>query len=506
VTDTIVVGLDGAGFDLLGPWLDAGELPNLERLIDGGVSGELQSVQPPVTSPNWKAYSTGKNPGKLGIFWWRNIDTENEHIYIPSERYNEHTEFWEILAEDEPVGVLGMPTTYPPKAVDSFVVSGAPDGRNDGYTYPPELEAELEERFDYRVTTRNRLKDETEAAFEEALDLIDLRFTVARRLMEEHDVSFLQMTTFYINLLHHHLWDHEYTLRGWKIIDSHLGSLLEEGHNVVLMSDHGHNEIRTVFRINRWLQREGYLTFDMGTSKTLHRFGIHADRLNRLVGRLDRLVPGYDVRDLAAELAPRWLLDSLPEESGEMGRGKIANADWDRTAALASEQGGVYLNVAPSLQRYEQLREELATRLGNLTDHEGRPVVDEVVYGEEEYAGPYLAEAPDLVVKQASGVHVSEKLGHEAVFTGTDENWRGVNTRRGLFAAHGPDFATGTIEDISILDLAPTILHLHGHDVPADMDGRVRTSVYADGSDAKEARGGPSTPLSETRGDGRGRS
>ncbi|MFW6121196.1 MAG: alkaline phosphatase family protein, partial [Petrotogales bacterium] len=70
----IVIGLDGAHFELIEPWLKKGELPNIKKCIEEGVSADMEVCLPPVTSPNWKCYSTGLNPGKLGIFWWENID------------------------------------------------------------------------------------------------------------------------------------------------------------------------------------------------------------------------------------------------------------------------------------------------------------------------------------------------------------------------------------------------------------------------------------------------
>ena len=109
---TVVVGLDGGHFELIQPWIDDGKLPNIERAIETGVSTDLDSVLPPVTSPNWKSYATGKNPGELGIFWWENIDVENERVYYPTERKNAHAEFWELIGEKESAGiVVGTPTT-----------------------------------------------------------------------------------------------------------------------------------------------------------------------------------------------------------------------------------------------------------------------------------------------------------------------------------------------------------------------------------------------------------
>jgi len=77
----VVVGLDGASFELLDPWIEEGSLPNLRKIKDSGVYGDMESCLPPVTSPNWKCYSTGKNPGKLGIFWWENIDVKNKRVH-----------------------------------------------------------------------------------------------------------------------------------------------------------------------------------------------------------------------------------------------------------------------------------------------------------------------------------------------------------------------------------------------------------------------------------------
>lgn len=483
---TIVVGLDGANYELVEKYTDEGELPNLERILSEGMTGDLESVLPPVTSPNWKAYSTGKNPGKIGIFWWLNVDTENRRVYLPSERYHENTEFWEIIGRSEPVGVMGMPTTFPPKSVDtsdSFVVAGAPDASNSGFAWPPAVEEELVDRFDYRVSRINRSEDEDEAAYEEELDLIDQRFRAAKHLFAEHDVSFLQVTTFYINSLHHHLWDSEYTRRGWKIIDEHLGDFLDEGHDIVLMSDHGHNEIHTVFRVNTWLQEQGYLRFDNQVADALRTVGVNSDRINRLVSTVDQRLTGIHVKDTLERLTPQWVINNLADEEGRMGRNKLENADWEHTDVVGSAQGPLYLNVT-SEERYESLRAELIDRLESLTDPAGRPIAQEVFRGEELFHGKYADEAPDLVIDQASNVHISDKLGYDSAFSDTDEDWNGVNTRSGLFAAIGPSFGTGDIGTLSILDLAPTLLHLRGYAVPPDMDGVVRDDVFAPDSAA----------------------
>jgi len=59
-----VLGLDGATFDLIGPWVKEGALPNIKRIMDGGAYGDLTASIPAHSAPSWSSFITGKNPGK----------------------------------------------------------------------------------------------------------------------------------------------------------------------------------------------------------------------------------------------------------------------------------------------------------------------------------------------------------------------------------------------------------------------------------------------------------
>jgi predicted AlkP superfamily phosphohydrolase/phosphomutase len=318
------------------------------------------------------------------------------------------------------------------------------------------------------------MEDDPDRASEEMLELIKSRYRAAEHLLKSHDIEFLQVTTFYINSLHHFLWDDEYTLRAWKIVDEFLGRYLERDCNVVMMSDHGSNEIQTVFNVNTWLEKEGYLVLDSSVSDTLHSIGINKDRLFRLTQEIG-------IESLAKRLTPAWLRNLVPDERGELQRdAKTDVINWDRTEAVASGQGPIYLTVNPSENRYRELRDELVAKLKSLTDLDGNSVADDVVYKDEVYSGPFVEEGPDIVVDQAKGVHIPGNVGGDKTFQSpADRGWRAENKRAGLFAAAGPDFRTGSVEDLSILDLAPTLLHLHSLAVPEDMDGEVRTDLFA---------------------------
>lgn len=476
---TVVIGLDGAHFELLEPWLEKGELPNIQDAIEGGISGDLVSVLPPVTSPNWKCYSTGKNPGKLGIFWWENIDVDRQQIYYPNTRKAAHKQYWENIAETNNVGVVGVPLTFPPREFEGFLVAGAPDGEESAYTHPPELENELNEKFNYRVTKRNRISMDQEQAVDEILDLIELRFEVGTDLLFNEDLDFLQVTTFYINSLHHFLWDDEATLAAWKIVDEYVGKFLEEDYNVVMMSDHGSTEIDWEFHVNSWLKEQGLLKTEMSFPKLLHKLGITTDRLIKISTTLG-------ISKIAKLAAPDTVLQYIPNENQEITRErKGSHINWSDTSAIASGQGPIYLTTPKDSDRYDQIRDNLIQKLQNLTTPSGYPVAKEVHRSEEIYEGEYQSEAPDIVVDQVDGIHISGRIGRGKVFTSPeDDTWRAENKRRGMLIANGPDFAEGDINEISILDLAPTLLHLFDCSVPADLDGQVQDILFASDSEA----------------------
>ena len=72
-----IVGLDGATFDLILPWIREGRLPSLSHMMENGVYGELRSTIPILTPVAWSSFMTGKNSGKHGIasFFTREKDS-----------------------------------------------------------------------------------------------------------------------------------------------------------------------------------------------------------------------------------------------------------------------------------------------------------------------------------------------------------------------------------------------------------------------------------------------
>ena len=61
----VVLGLDGATWDLLVPLAERGVMPHLARALERGRHGRLQSCLPPYSSPAWMSISTGRTPAAM---------------------------------------------------------------------------------------------------------------------------------------------------------------------------------------------------------------------------------------------------------------------------------------------------------------------------------------------------------------------------------------------------------------------------------------------------------
>src|SRR5579883_3005842 len=107
MTPLLVIGLDGATLDLVGPWVAAGVLPHLGALMARGAWARLRSTLPPATFPAWTSLVTGTNPGRHGV-----LDFTERAL-------------WNYLAAaGRRVAVITVPATYPPEPIDGVMVSG----------------------------------------------------------------------------------------------------------------------------------------------------------------------------------------------------------------------------------------------------------------------------------------------------------------------------------------------------------------------------------------------
>ena len=464
----LVIGLDCAApqwvFDR---WLD--ELPTIRSLTERGTFGILRSCEPPITVPAWSVMTSSRSPGALGFYGFRNRrDHSYDAMTFADSRAVRVPRVWDLLSQaGRPVVVLGVPQTYPVSEVNGVMVSCflTPDTERSQFTFPPELKPEIEGLVGrYIVDVENFRSEEKGRLLEQIEEMTDKRFRVAEHLLETRPWDLFFMVEMGTDRIHHAFWrffDHEHRLYEpgnpyeqavldyYKALDEKMGRLLrvaDEDTAVLVVSDHGAKRMDGGICINEWLRREGYLV--------------------------------------------------LKEEPPEPQPLKPEMIDWERTTAWG--EGGYYcrlfLNVAGRepqglvpAEDYERVRAELKEKLEALGDPDGNPI-GTVAHRPEDLYAERNGVVPDLLVYfgelswrsiglvGGGSVHVFEND------TGSDD---ANHAHEGLYILAGEGIPAGAGPGQAIQDIAPTLLHLLGEPVPAEMEGSVLEAASAASAPAR---------------------
>ena len=117
-TRVLVIGLDFAAPKLVfDQWVD--DLPNLRRLMQEGVYGELKSSDPPITVPAWMSMMTSKDAGELGIYGFRNRSNYSyDGLTIANSHLSERRGVGHLGKLGKKSGLIGVPPSYPPKPIN----------------------------------------------------------------------------------------------------------------------------------------------------------------------------------------------------------------------------------------------------------------------------------------------------------------------------------------------------------------------------------------------------
>src|ERR1700693_4256418 len=204
---------------------------------------------------------------------------------------------------------------------------------------------------------------------------------------------------------------------------------------LMIVSDHGFKSFARCVNLNAWLHQNGYLALKSGKT-----------------------------------------------ESGDW----FDNVDWSRTRAYTMGLNGLYVNlkgreregiVEPGAEA-GSLKDELRRKLDGLTDPaSGRVGITGVFDCDAVYAGPYVDNAPALIVGYGAGFRASwdSVMGKVtgAVFEDNLKAWSGdhcVDPR----LVPGVLFSNRkiAIEKPAIVDVAPTVMKLFGLELPTYFDGK----------------------------------
>ncbi len=439
-----------------------------------GCWGNLESTNPPVTFPAWKSFSTGMNPGKLGIFG--HIQLENGKLIVcNSTTAKNNTEIWDHMsAVGKRVAVIGVPITYPPKPVNGIMVSG-PFSVGHNYTYPSELEKTLEKKYNYDPFPEEFLLSE-EKDIEVLIRNVKSKFDFLDDVVEK-DYDLVCSVIFETDTAQHFLWRTKGLKKFWKVIDRRLNGLVtfidnNPEYNLIMCSDHGFHGMKGALYLNEWLRKKGYLKLK-GKFKWIHvlsKMGITSNFLYSMARRLRLL---KILRKTFSPETLRKIGKTLPTKNKmilDQGIGSII--DMDRSRAFFVE-GGIYI-------KNQRDKTKILKELSRLEDKDGIRYLD-IKDKTDEYWGDYVDAAPDILVWSkyySLRGHVSFEKRKELVSSAEEDKWVATHQKHGIFLAYGADIKKGKRVDAHIYDIAPTVLSMYGLKKSKEMDGEVIESIF----------------------------
>jgi len=496
IKKVLIIGLDGATFDLIKPWADKGKLPTFQRLMENGVWGNLKSTIPSWTIPAWNSLTTGKNPGNLGFCTFMIKDDYNFRPYFSFIK-NEKNNIWDFISKQgKKVCIANVPNIHSVYEINGCMIAGWLYEDEKMLFFPDTLKEKLNEiTGGYEVDVMEVDGDKVDftevpgkSYLERINEVLDKHSKAFQYMLKTNlwDFGFVVFTE--PDRSQHIYWDNkQILLNQYKNLDAKLKELLDTVDKdtlIIIVSDHGFGSVKNIFNINEWLIREDYLSL----------------KNNNLTDSLARKMTMLIIKIGFSQIA-RLLLTNFPQKYQKRILQKVAplsfedlKIDWPNTKAFAYDVcGEIYINLEGRESKgsvipedYENIKNEIIQKLKNLTDPEtGERINPKIFKREEIYKGEYVNKLPDIYIQVNEKIQsIKPSVGYKQIF----RKGKGGNHRiNGIFIAYGPEIKKGyKIKDVKIYDIAPTILHIFDAPIPKDIDGHILKEIFEDRSKLNE--------------------
>ena len=517
----LIVGLDGATFDIIEPLIAAGKLPNLARLITSGVRAPLNSTTPPMTLPSWSSFITGCHPGTHGIFDFTRRAADSYGLEFTNATHRRVPTAFRVLSErGARVATIAVPTTYPPDPINGVTISGfdSPVATriDSSFVHPKSLYPKLLQQFGGMSFADFQELHIGQGWHHQALDSllseIPRKEGIAKWLMTQERWDAMMVLFGETDTAAHHFWmfhdphsprhpnQVDERLKGaieavYQRCDRALGDLIDQANPdwICVASDHGFGGAgNTALYLNRYLESIGWLRYRDGRSTVQgHRTGTSG--IDRLKAAALKHLPPRAQEQLVRRM-PKGLLNAIESSS------RYGDIDFEHTRAWSDEMNyaaTIHLNLKGrdplgQIDDAQAATKELEQALLRWRV-QGQPVVREVIPAAKAYRGSYLTGAADLILelelednytytllpsqRAASGQTWRKFAPHEYV-GGKGLGMNGTHRQHGVLLMQGKGIASDVAIHADMADPIPTLFTAMGETIPDHMDGRVIQAAF----------------------------
>lgn len=465
----LCLGLDGASFQLINRFTDEGKLPNFKKIMEQGIFRELTSCIPPHTAPGWVSGFTGVEQDEHGIYqFW---DTQAKSYigdFMGGSNWRK-APIWDILNHyNMKTGVINVPMSHPPKPLDGFMLSW-PLSNTLRYSYPNDLIREIAKIDGHYTPDLVNMYVGDKDYIKEAISVTFKRLTTLKYLMSNKEWDFLTSVFTEIDRISHYYWKYMDEQNGkeenqilktaietiYITTDKIIGEIIDmidQDTLFMIFSDHGFTRGDFDFYVQSVLLEQSLLNLKPATEKEIEKY------------------------------RNSWFLCKKDD--------KWHCVDWSNTVAYMACPGSYGLNInliqrqeegcVPE-ERYEETRDKVIKLLRKLKNPQtNENLFKKVIKREELFQGNCVDSAPDiLLIPHEYSMMVHHSIKPNIFFGEAEQN--GLHSREGIIALYGKKFNRNKIKkNLSLIDIAPTILNYFGIEKPGYMKGK---TIYDFGED-----------------------
>jgi len=485
----VIFGVDAGSWNVILPFIERGDLPAFKRMMEEGTYGYFDCYGPQFTPPSWTTIATGNRSADHGIHAFANLSSDWQSAPL-----------WSIMSSaGRTSGVVNWICTWPPFEVEGAFISGVLSPRTGNAYFSEDYTSYLEPaeailgRWEYEVPA------DADAWVEQAGREMSQLERIDEEIISRIAPDFITYSYYSTDALQHVFWkdmeperftdaDWEGTMSDaefadairecWILADGFLASLLERyGDNAyyLVVSDHGARPVdrrQVEFDITALLEGMGYLVRQSGTVD--HESSV--------------CYP-------AGGGTPHFMFDIKINPGEYMDGSEVDDNRYREVRARITRD----LKAARLRRSGKRLFEDFMFPEGPAD--EDKPDV-------RVFASRAILKMPDrddIVVAGGEEIPVRDLLSYHI--------WSGRHRARGIVLARGPEIkhrysGAWTIDDaytrifryvqgrypladifrrplkrlhlideVTTLDIAPTVLYLSGLPVAEDMEGEVLTEL-----------------------------